>query len=324
MNDLVSVVVPVYNVEPYLDRCINSIVNQTYKNLEIILVDDGSPDKCPEICDEWAKNDERIKVIHQKNSGLSGARNKGIESSIGKYICFVDSDDYVNENFVSCLYSSITENKSDISICGYKEKYPNSETDFSYENGEGIISKEDLFRSILSNEQMGNFFANKMFIRELFDSIRFPVGKFYEDIYTFYKVAYLAEKIYVINNILYTYIRRQNSTTNIINKKALYDENEAISMRNSFIKEHYKILSKECEANELKFLIVNYNQFSKKCGFLSEKKELREKILKYNIKNTCLQKKYTIMFYLIKYLPQIYSVFVLLLVKTLIYRNCQN
>ena len=105
-------------------------------------------------------------------------------------------------------------------------------------------------------------------------------------------------------------MRRQNSTTNTINKKALYDENEAISMRNSFIKKHYKILSKECEANELKFLIVNFNQFSKKRGFKKERIDLREKILKYDSKKISLEKRYAKMYYIIKYLPSFYSCFI--------------
>ena len=106
-NELVSIIVPVYKVERYLDRCLKSLVNQTYLNIEIILVDDESPDKCPEICDEWAKKDCRIKVIHKKNGGLSDARNKGLEFAEGIYVCFVDSDDYVAQTYVETLYKLI-------------------------------------------------------------------------------------------------------------------------------------------------------------------------------------------------------------------------
>lgn len=119
-NELVTVVVPVYNVEKYLDRCVNSIVKQTYRNLEIILVDDGSPDNCPQMCDEWAKKDSRIRVIHKQNEGLSMARNTGIELAAGKYICFIDSDDYVDLNMVEEVYDVAERNCASVVCYGFK------------------------------------------------------------------------------------------------------------------------------------------------------------------------------------------------------------
>ena len=109
MEDLISVVVPIYNVENYIKKCVDSILSQTYKNLEIILVDDGSPDNCPQICDEYAQKDNRIKVIHKENGGLSDARNAGIDISKGKFITFIDSDDYIEKDYVEVLYNSIKE-----------------------------------------------------------------------------------------------------------------------------------------------------------------------------------------------------------------------
>lgn len=114
IKGLVTVVLPIYNVEQYLDRCINSVVNQTYKNLEIILVDDESPDNCPKMCDEWAKMDSRIKVIHKKNQGLGYARNTGIDSATGEYIYFVDSDDYIAMDTIELAYKAAAENNADI------------------------------------------------------------------------------------------------------------------------------------------------------------------------------------------------------------------
>ena len=116
---LISVIVPVYKVEKYLDRCINSIVNQTYRNLEIILVDDGSPDNCPAMCDEWAQKDPRIRVIHNPHKGLGSARNTGIDAARGSLIGFVDSDDYVYPNMYQRLYELMTENDADLSVCEY-------------------------------------------------------------------------------------------------------------------------------------------------------------------------------------------------------------
>ena len=118
MNPLISIIVPVYNVEEYLDRCVESIVNQIYTNIEIILVDDGSPDNCPKMCDEWAEKDNRIKVIHKENGGVSSARNIGIDNADGDYISFVDSDDYVENNFISSLLSGCQNNEAQLSVCG--------------------------------------------------------------------------------------------------------------------------------------------------------------------------------------------------------------
>ena len=118
MDDLISVIIPVYNVEKFIDRCINSLINQTYKNLEIILVDDGSPDNCPGLCDDWAKKDNRIKVVHKQNGGLSDARNAGLERSTGDYIMFVDSDDFVDETICEVLLNDLKNNDADFSMCG--------------------------------------------------------------------------------------------------------------------------------------------------------------------------------------------------------------
>ena len=121
MEDLISIIIPVYKVEKYIYKCIDSVLNQTYKNLEIILVDDGSPDKCPEICEEYAKKDNRIKIIHKKNGGLSDARNAGLKVATGKYIGFVDSDDYIEKDMYQVLYNNIIKTNSDISIVNLKE-----------------------------------------------------------------------------------------------------------------------------------------------------------------------------------------------------------
>lgn len=115
-SELISIIVPVYKVEKYLDKCVESIVEQTYKNLEIILVDDGSPDNCPAMCDEWAKKDSRIKVIHKKNGGLSSARNAGLDGCTGDYIYFLDSDDYIADNCIEMLFNAIVSDGSDMCI----------------------------------------------------------------------------------------------------------------------------------------------------------------------------------------------------------------
>ena len=124
-SDLISVIVPVYKVEKYLNKCVQSIVNQTYKNLEIILVDDGSPDNCPEMCDEWAKKDSRIKVIHQENAGLAEARNSGISVATGEFFMFIDSDDHAEPDMIELLLNLSMEYNADVSSCGFYFDYEN-------------------------------------------------------------------------------------------------------------------------------------------------------------------------------------------------------
>lgn len=217
MDTLISIIVPVYNVQDYLEKCILSIINQTYKKLDIILVDDGSTDDSGIICDEYCKNDSRIRVIHQNNCGLSSARNAGIEIAYGDYIGFVDSDDYIDATMFEKLYFAAKKNNAQISICNYflinteniKTKYKNT-----------IIHKEKVFNNTVAIEQMcrGNLFQfhawNKLYKKELFIGTRFPLGKLFEDIFTTHKVMYKAEKVVVIPESLYFYVQRNGSILN--------------------------------------------------------------------------------------------------------------
>ena len=127
-KDLISVIIPVYKVEKFLEKCVNSVLEQTYKNLEIILVDDGSPDGCPALCDELAKKDKRIKVIHKKNGGVSSARNAALDEAKGKYVCFVDSDDYIEPTYAEDLHKAITENDVQMAVCDTYDVYNTSKT----------------------------------------------------------------------------------------------------------------------------------------------------------------------------------------------------
>lgn len=206
-NPLITVIVPVYKVEPYLQKCVDSIINQTYTNLEIILIDDGSPDRCPIICDEYAQKDNRIKVIHQKNSGLAQVRNIGIDNAQGEYITFIDSDDFVTPNYVELLYKGLNKFNAEMSIASlyiYREdakfEMP-TESDAFFE-----ISKEkciEQYTSIKTNPFISAW--NKLYKRELFSSIRYPNGKLYEDAFTTYKLIDKAKKIVFTPSKLYFY-----------------------------------------------------------------------------------------------------------------------
>lgn len=207
---LISVVIPIYNVEQYLNACIDSVVNQTYSNLEIILVEDGSPDNCPEICDEYAKLDNRIKVIHQKNGGLSAARNAGIDFAHGVFLTFIDSDDFVTSNYVELLYKGIVEFEADISIASFctftKEdelKIQSNESPFAEKTKEECFKRYGAFNAELSMPFISA--CNKLYKRDLFSSIRFPIGKLYEDAFSTYKLLDNAKKIVFTSTYLYFY-----------------------------------------------------------------------------------------------------------------------
>lgn len=239
MNDLVSIVVPIYNVENYLNHCVETLKKQTYSNIEIILVDDGSPDNCGKICDELAKKDSRIVVVHKSNGGLSDARNAGIDVSNGSYIMFVDSDDYVADNMVERCLIKIKQDESDVVIFNHYCVNTNGEI---YERTQDypeilhIMSGTEAVEKIYQNETWYFVMAwNKMYRSSLFANLRFPVGKLHEDEFTSYKVLYESKKVSYLKDALYYYtISRDGS---IMGTKYSYrnmDKIEALLERTQF------------------------------------------------------------------------------------------
>lgn len=213
MGDLtkVSVIVPVYNVEKYLDRCIESMVNQSYDNIEIILVDDGSTDKCSLICDFWKEKDARINVIHQINRGLSAARNAGLEVFNGEYVTFIDSDDYISYNYIEVLLELLLRCKADIAVANFR---------YIYEDNSGISKEANIYntvksgRDIILEERRGISYGiscAKLYKSALFENLRFPIGKYHEDEFVFYEVMWQASKVVCTNKALYYYLQRSNS-----------------------------------------------------------------------------------------------------------------
>lgn len=214
MNPTISVIVPIYKVEKYLDKCINSIINQTYKNLEIILVDDGSPDKCPQICDEYAKKDGRIKVIHKPNGGLSDARNAGMKIASGGYISFIDSDDWIELNMLESLYENINKTNSDIASCGVKMVWDDGRPDQILTNLNGyciLNNTEDALNSLISTEHLIQTVWNKLYKKQIIQDIFFPVGKINEDEYWTWRAIAASSKVVCIDTPLYNYRQRSGS-----------------------------------------------------------------------------------------------------------------
>ena len=215
----ISIIIPVYNLEKYIKRCLDSVINQTFKDLEIIVVDDGSKDTSPEICDAYAKLDSRIKVIHKVNGGLSSARNSGLLEARGKYIMTLDGDDYVDENLCQLLYNSIIEKGADMSMCSIKNVTEEGES-VSYLDDdsplkEGVMTSDEYREALLKK---GNWYYvvawNKLYKRQCFKDVLYPEGKIHEDEYVIHRIINNCEKISVITDRLYNYVVRKGSITN--------------------------------------------------------------------------------------------------------------
>lgn len=213
-NDLISIIIPVYNVEKYLDRCMDSIINQTHKNLEIILVDDGSTDSSGIICDKYLQKDKRIKVIHKENGGLSSARNAGLKKATGDYIGFVDSDDWVSQDFYSYLYNLIIKYNAGIAMC-----------DYFITDGFGIpeIEKEEI-KELNNNDLMNLFFRtkgersnssvwNRLYKKEIINDVQFPDGYVNEDVFFSYFVFLKTERAILSNLSKYNYFINNQGIT---------------------------------------------------------------------------------------------------------------
>lgn len=209
-QELISVIVPIYKVEQYLNQCISSIVNQTYKNLEIILVDDGSPDQCPQMCDEWAERDSRIKVIHKANGGLSDARNAGLEVCSGEYLAFIDSDDWIEPDYVEKMLDAAVTEKADIVACTFVNEYELTGKTVFKPKEFFVGNTEEALYMLYSGTRIAAA-AMKFYRRKIWMDLRFPLGRLYEDALTTYRVFDLAERIVQISDGLYHYRIREGS-----------------------------------------------------------------------------------------------------------------
>ena len=215
MSELVSVIVPIYNVEEYLEKCVDSILAQSYKNIEVILVDDGSPDKCGDICDKYKEKDARIKVLHKQNGGLSDARNAGIEMADGNYIMFIDSDDYIQNNMIETLYSRIKKDNSDIAQCNFLIVYDEDNSEQSNGNmpfDDEVITSDEALERLFSEDYWYLVTAcNKLYKRHLFSEIRFPYSKYHEDEFVAHLIIEKCNLISLVKEPLYYYYQRNTS-----------------------------------------------------------------------------------------------------------------
>ena len=233
---LVSVIIPIYNVEKFLKKCVESILNQTYKNLDIILVDVGSTDLSGKMCDAWGQCDERVTVIHKPNGGLSDARNAGLNVARGMYYAFVDSDDYISSDMIEIMVDSAIRNSCEIAVCNMI-RFSESGDSFRFYHPvaeEHVLLGERRFQT-LSQPSV----CNKLFKAELFDNIRFPKGKYYEDTFVYHELLYRAKNVVLTGSDSYWYLSRDDSIVGRPQYTVRYfDFIEAVWERAKFLLEH--------------------------------------------------------------------------------------
>ena len=303
-EDLISVIIPIYNVEKYLEKCSNSVISQTYKNLEMIWVEDGSPDDCGEICDNYKNKDNRIVVLHKKNGGLSDARNQGINIAKGKYITFIDSDDYVENNYIDYLYKLIKKYNTKVSVCSYYiEKEGKKKIDFGEKYYEEKLNTEQALERMLCEKGFSVSAWAKLYKKDLFEKINFPVGKLCEDNGTTYKIIEQCDYVAYGNEAKYYYIQRNNSIMNSnfnIKKLDLIELTDIMAeelikkfpnIRNSIIKRKM-----HARFSILRQLVISNEKENKRLT-IKLKKELIKGYWKQIFVNTSLEKRDIIAFF---------------------------
>ena len=281
MNPLISVIVPIYNVEKYLARCVDSIVNQTYKNLEIILVDDGSPDLCPQMCDDYAEKESRIKVVHKKNGGLSDARNAGIAVATGEYISFIDSDDYVSDDFFECLLDVMNKENSDIAECSVVKFYEvNRFDEFSDDLSVKTYDTQDAMSALIAENPFHQHVWNKLYKTELVKDIPYAVDKLNEDEFWTYQVFGRANKVSKLNKTMYYYFQRNSSIMGVGYNIRRLDALEGKANRQKYIENNFPDLSTQAKIDLYGSCMFAYQSVLK---FMSgaDKKKALELIRKY-------------------------------------------
>ena len=310
MNPLVSVIVPVYNVEKYIHKCVDSLIHQTYKNIEIILVDDGSPDNCGSICDEYATKDSRIQVIHKKNGGLSDARNKGMEVAKGDLITFVDSDDYVRSDIYEKLVNMIVNEGCDVAECGVTKIYDGTINEPAKGNNEILTGQQVLTRYLRTDGTGIPITAvwSKLFKKEMLKGLTFPVGHIHEDYLLVTTVFYRAKKYGIVREGLYYHL--DDNPTSITNAKfGKRDLYRFVQLGN--IKD---FIEKNGTEEQYKYAAANYYkgavQYFYKCKYnhFEEADEYRDLLIRNHkdIKASTLDWKKRLEIFFIKNCPSLY------------------
>lgn len=282
--DEISVIIPIYNVEKYLEKCIDSVLAQTYRNIEIILVDDGSTDKCADICDSYLKKDSRVKVIHKVNGGLSSARNAGLDIAEGDFISFVDSDDFIEKEMLEKLYEALMEADADMAVCNFRWIDTNGARIAKQSKiviHDGILDESAYWRKVY--EPNGSCYVvawNKLYRRSIWEKLRYPEGKINEDEYVLHEILRVCNKVSCISYVGYNYIIREDSIMASKMKRANFDVLDAWFLRIFYFE-------KNCNYDEIKRqlseccveLLVRYHT----CRTKEEKERFQKYVQEYKV-----------------------------------------
>lgn len=272
-KQLITIIVTIFNVEKYLRRCIDSIITQTYKKLEIILVDDGSTDTSPQICDEYLTKDSRITIIHKKNGGAADARNTGLEIATGEFIGFVDGDDYILSNMYEILYNACVRSSVSIAMCGRivsDERFKTKNYQFCMKTPTLFTAKEAI-RSLLTSDKCDSASWDKLYRRNLFSEIKYPSGIEYDDLNVTARLIERAGKVCHVGEALYVYVKRTGSVTSLPFHKEYLEEIEQAEVLKEYIDKRYPDLRKQ----SLYFVCTNLDAVLFR-AYECKKKELKE------------------------------------------------
>lgn len=281
MQELISIIVPVYNVEKCIGKCVKSIQGQTYQELEIILVDDGSTDGSGGICDQYALKDSRIKVIHKQNEGLSDARNSGLEICTGKYVGFVDGDDWIADDMYEFLHRTLCDYQADVAVCG---RFLESDEDGIYDaedNDGGVViyNTREAVKAVVEDRLIHSYAWDKLYKREMFEGIRYPSERYVQDIFTTYRVFMNAERVVCANVAKYYYYQRKNSIQRTRGEKLNWDQFSVYRERIDVLHEDYPELREFLVVSLLKFSVAAYNYLLLQEHLTEEQSEHKESII---------------------------------------------
>lgn len=281
---LISVIVPVYKVENYLNQCLESIVKQTYSNLEILLVDDGSPDRCPEICDEWARKEKRVRAIHKQNGGLSDARNAGLALAQGELVMFVDSDDWIAPEMAEKMLEAMEREEADMVICQYIKVLPDGKTKrvFNGTEAEKIYNQKEMYRLLLEDREISNHVWRRLYKKSLLPASPFPVNKNYEDLYTMAGISSRCKRFVSLNEAYYFYRENPDGIVKSANFKNMNDYLDALEKNIADINRFCPELTNEIQQSKMRTTIYAWQSAMLSRSMSPEEKEIiRKRIEKW-------------------------------------------
>lgn len=258
MSDLISIIVPAYNIEKYLERCVESLLKQSYSNIEIILVDDGSTDSTAQLCDYYGKNYNQITVIHKTNGGLSDARNVGLDVSSGKYVSFVDSDDWIATDMIESLYNVLKQTNTKLVVCEPIYAYADYIKEKNFSGKSFVLNQREAIESLVSDRVFRTNAWNKLYDINLWEDVRFPIGKKYEDVHIMHEIYCKCEKIAFLDRGLYYYFQRNDSIVHVPNLESYMDFVYGTIQRYNYLFKKYEDMEPRLAASVISSILVVY------------------------------------------------------------------